>query len=161
METAVARLTAAYRAVANGSMKGLPICNEALEVEAVGFRPHESGWLGAMITPWFMNLTILPGNDEARTALADKYLGEEVSRAFPAGKVDFNVAELGEIGRLLTCSLFSPVFMFEEQGAARHAAEAAVEALFELPEEEPVAARVATRRDLLRGRVGSAREGRP
>lgn len=154
----VESLTTAYRAIAEGSMKDLPICNDALEVEAVGFRRHESAWLGVTITPWFMNLTILPDDSEV---LEDNYLGEEVCRIFPAGRVDFTMAELDGIGRLLTCSLFSPMFMFEEQDSARQAAEAALRALFEQLEEEVTSAKTASRRDLLRGRISGRQEGRP
>ena len=41
-------------------MKGMPIYNPTLAVEAVGFREHEGRQAGVMVTPWFMNLTVLP-----------------------------------------------------------------------------------------------------
>ena len=34
--------------------------NPALAVEAVGFRPWGEHWLGILITPWFMNLVLMP-----------------------------------------------------------------------------------------------------
>jgi rubredoxin len=54
-----AQLEAAFRAVAR-RMEGLPIVNAALEVEAVGFAPWEGRWLGVMLTPWCMNLMLVP-----------------------------------------------------------------------------------------------------
>ncbi len=62
------RLEAAFRAAAL-RMQGLPIVNPALEVEAVGFAPWEGSWLGVMVTPWGMNLTLVPG-EPARLAAA-------------------------------------------------------------------------------------------
>ncbi len=53
-----ARLVAAFEAAAV-RMRGLPIVNPALAVEAVGFAPWEGHWLGVMVTPWFINLTLL------------------------------------------------------------------------------------------------------
>ena len=69
-----ARIDAIYRE----RMQGLPIVNPELSVEAVGFEPFEAHELGVLISPWFMNLVLLPA-DEAlfdelrilRKALAD------------------------------------------------------------------------------------------
>ena len=45
-------------------MKGMPIYNPTLAVEAVGFREHEGRQVGVMVTPWFMNLTVLPSETD-------------------------------------------------------------------------------------------------
>ena len=63
----VAALVAAYRRVAETDMVGVPICNPALAVEAVGFRAFGPGWLGAVVTPWFLNALLVPA-DPARWA---------------------------------------------------------------------------------------------
>ena len=44
---------------------GSSFVNPAVEVEAVGFAPWDAHWLGVMVTPWFMNLMLLP-RDAAR-----------------------------------------------------------------------------------------------
>ena len=58
-DDAVQNLANAYRRAAL-KVKGLPIYNPTLAVEAVGFREHEGRQVGVIVTPWFMNLTVLP-----------------------------------------------------------------------------------------------------
>ena len=41
-------------------MRDLPIYNHAIDVEAIGFHPWGPGFIGVLITPWFMNLMLLP-----------------------------------------------------------------------------------------------------
>src|SRR5512143_3606548 len=52
------RLVAGYTAIERLRMQGLPFLNPALQVDAVDFAPWEAFWLGVMITPWFVNLTL-------------------------------------------------------------------------------------------------------
>ena len=63
------RLEAAFGAVYEQRMQGLPFINAALAVEAVDFRPWNGHWLGVLITPWFMNLVLLPNDQAAWPAL--------------------------------------------------------------------------------------------
>jgi len=100
-----ARLTEAFRAVA-ARMDGLPIVNPALAVEAVGFAPWQGHWLGVMLTPWFMNLVIAPGDESAWQPLPP---GARRSHAFPAGAYEFIGARDEIAGEFQMCSLFSPV----------------------------------------------------
>jgi len=134
-------------------MQGLPILNPALRVQAVGFQPWQDGWLGILITPWFMNLLWVP----AREHLLTEPEGTSVVQALPAGQCEFFVYQEEELGAYLACSLFSPMNGFPDQEQAQAMATAVLEALFEPPSsDEPVAeaapARPAlSRRDLLRG----------
>jgi [NiFe] hydrogenase assembly HybE family chaperone len=50
---------------------------------------------------------------------------------FPAGDVDFSPSELKGFGRLVSCSLFSPMSEFFDQLAARAAVATALGALFD------------------------------
>lgn len=152
MTGVVARLVDYYRQAAT-SMQGLPICNPALAVEAVGFREHDGRHVGVIVTPWFMNLTVLPSPAD----LATWRQGQLARVAFPSGSYDFVVSEAGADGLIATCSLFSPMHDFSDHADARAAALAAVEALFE-PEQEPRPTSVAppsapamSRRGFLRG----------
>lgn len=126
-ETA-SRLAAVYQAIASGAMADVPVCNDVLRVDAVGFREHDGEVLGVMITPWFMNLTLVPLDDGADAA---KRAGDKESRRFPAGRFDFVHGALDGFGRVLTCSLYSPMFEFSCHEAARVAAEAALAALMD------------------------------
>jgi [NiFe] hydrogenase assembly HybE family chaperone len=121
------RLAAAFRAVAT-RMQGLSFVNPAVEVEAVGFAPWESHWLGVMVTPWFMNLTLLPHDPAAWQPLAP---GAKRRYAFPAGIYEFVGANDAVIGDYQVCSLFSPLLEFDDHASARLVATLAREALFD------------------------------
>jgi [NiFe] hydrogenase assembly HybE family chaperone len=123
------RLEEAFRAIHAQRMQGLPFLNEALQVEAVDFRRWEGRWLGVLITPWFMNLVLLPDAPSAWRSLAVR---AEASYEFPAGVFEFIGGFEPAIGEFQSCSLFSPVFEFEGQDAARATAEAALAALFDV-----------------------------
>jgi [NiFe] hydrogenase assembly HybE family chaperone len=121
------RLVAAFRAVAT-RMAGLPIVNPALEVDAVAFAPWEGHWLGVMLTPWFMNLTLLPRDPAAWRQLEP---GAKRRYRFPAGDYEFVGARDDAIGEYLACSLFSPLLEFDDHATARLVATLAREALFD------------------------------
>jgi [NiFe] hydrogenase assembly HybE family chaperone len=141
---ALERLVNAYRRAAL-SMKGLPIYNPTLVVEGVGFRDFQGRQAGVIVTPWFMNLTVLPG-------VADQGVwrkGESTRLVFPSGAYDFVVSEIEDPGLIGTCSLFSPMLDFADHAAARVAAQSAADSLFEA--EDPPPAPSVSRRQLLTG----------
>jgi [NiFe] hydrogenase assembly HybE family chaperone len=121
------RLNAAFVEVAR-RMSGLGFLNPALQVEAVAFEPWQGHWLGVMVTPWFMNLVLLPRQHESWQPLA---VGAKRKLRFPAGVYEFIGADDAMVGEHKTCSLFSPMLEFEDQAAARLVARLAREALFD------------------------------
>lgn len=130
-------LESMYRQVWETSMHDMPFVNNALSVAAIGFCRHEGDWVGAVVTPWFLNLYVLPGGGRLWSDLAS---GDRVKVVFPAGKLEF-IADYdpgGAIPAYQYCPLFQPVSQFATQDAAVAAAEAALEALF--VEAEPAAA---------------------
>jgi [NiFe] hydrogenase assembly HybE family chaperone len=141
---ALERLVSAYRRAAL-SMKGLPIYNPTLAVEGVGFRDFQGRQVGVIVTPWFMNLTVLPAAADRETWRK----GETTRLAFPSGAYDFVVSEIEDVGPIGTCSLFSPMLDFADHEAARVAAQAAADSLFEPV--EPPATTTVSRRQLLTG----------
>lgn len=161
-QTPSQRLEAAFRAIHAQRMQGLPFVNERLCVEAVGFRRWEGRWLGVLITPWFMNLVLLPDAPESWEPVP---LRADARYEFPAGSFDFIGGHEPACGEFQSCSLFSPVFEFEQQEVARATAEAVLAALFDPaacegarpPEHNPSPAPVVSRRDVLRGRWGEAK----
>jgi [NiFe] hydrogenase assembly HybE family chaperone len=122
------RLVALYRAIHANAMRDVPVCNEALVVEAVGFHRHEGHALGILITPWFMNLarTELEGG----LPLPPAQRGSTLNLVLPAGPIDLVVGELDGFGRIDACSLFSPMFDFADAEAAHQTAEAVLAVLF-------------------------------
>ncbi|MCQ4188618.1 [NiFe]-hydrogenase assembly chaperone HybE [Methylocystis suflitae] len=122
-----ARLADHYRRV-HEAMRDLPICNPALEIEAIGFRPYGAQALGVILTPWFMNLMICAADAEE---LPPKAPGETACWPLTAGRVDFVVGRLEGFGRVDSCSLFSPMDDFADHAAARAVAVAALDELFD------------------------------
>ena len=112
-------------------MKGLPIYNPTVAVEAVGFREVEGRQAGVMVTPWFMNLTVMPSEADKAVWVS----GGTVRLTLPSGQYDLLVSQLPDFGLVGTCSLFSPMTDFTDHEAAQLAAQSAADAL--LVAEEP------------------------
>ena len=154
-------LTAAFERVHHKRMAGLPILHPCLSVAVIGARQWRQDWLGMLLTPWCMNLVIVPGS--ASTFVAGP-VGSKQLIEFPAGTFEFIASDEAGIGAFAACSMFSPMQTFADQAAAVATAEAIMVALFE-PEPDgaqggsqvDVAAASngagISRRDLLRGRV--------
>lgn len=116
-------------------MQGLPVLNEVLQVEAVGFTPWRGHCLGVLISPWFMNLMLLPNEGDE---WGDPSVGEKVTHVFPSGPYEFIAGDEEGIGRYQVCSLFSPVFQFADQASAVATAEAVMQALMDEENHEEI-----------------------
>jgi [NiFe] hydrogenase assembly HybE family chaperone len=167
MNAAEQKLEAVFRDIAETRMAGLPICNTALRVQAVGFREWNDHWVGVLVTPWTISLALMPGDKgPLRTLGAD----EKMSWEFPSGKYEFMGLNEPALGTCQTCSLISPVVDFERHEDAVSVAEQVMEALFVKDESdskrdadrkqmaeaarlkgEPVMDQPLSRRDFLRG----------
>jgi [NiFe] hydrogenase assembly HybE family chaperone len=119
-------LVAAFQRIAETRMAGMPLCNPALAVEAAGFRAFGGGQAGVLITPWSINLVLLPAAGTAALAF-----GERASVGFPSGSYEFMGADEPECGAFRFCSLFSPPDEFSDQEQARAVALAIMAQLFQ------------------------------
>jgi [NiFe] hydrogenase assembly HybE family chaperone len=122
-------ILAMYRRVWETTMRDMDFVNRALEVDIVGFRRHRGDWVGAVITPWFVNLYVLPGGGELWQDLGS---GERVKLPFPVGELDF-IADYdpsAEIPAALYCPLLAPVTALKSQAEAVQMALDALETLF-------------------------------
>ncbi|MBU1237854.1 MAG: [NiFe]-hydrogenase assembly chaperone HybE [Gammaproteobacteria bacterium] len=151
----IAGLEAAFRRIAATRMAGLPISHPRLTVESVGFRLWEGKWLGVLVTPWAVNLVLLPGDDTEFEKLA---VDRRQTWRFPSGDFDFMGGDEEECGAYQFCSLLSPIPEAEttDQEAARALAEEVLAKLFVDPDEEVVmmpAREDTPRRSLLSGRL--------
>ncbi len=120
------QLEALYGEIETTRMEGVPILNSALHVAAFGFDLWQEYRLGVLLTPWFMNLVLLPQDQEAFARTQPK-IGDKRQIRLPAGQVEFIIGHEQTTGFLLSCSLFSPVFEFADQIAAEETARAALE----------------------------------
>ncbi len=128
-ETIAARLEQTYARIQKECMRDVPLLNRKLRVEAVGFRDWGAqAAIGVLVTPWFMNLMLV---STQREAWGDLPVGSQVQHPFPSGRYEFIVGEEARIGRYQMCSLFSPMFEFEDQAAAVATAEAVMSALLD------------------------------
>ena len=118
MTVGIEELVDFYRKVYDERFRDLPIINAELEVEAVGFDRLAEHELGALITPWFMNLVLLPGTDRWEASPQ----GSVCQIELPGGKVDFTVSHDEVLGTTLSAALFSSVADFPDQSLAREVA---------------------------------------
>lgn len=122
------RLADDFRRVHLNKMNGVPMNNRSLSVEAVGFRPFGTRVLGMLITPWCMNLVVLPGEADDWSTLR---IGEKRCFVFPSGEYEFLRGQRDMTGPYFACSLFSPMDEFSSQLQATDVARAALAALFD------------------------------
>ena len=133
MDTTVTALVDHYRTVHAERMHGLPIVNPALEVAAIGFREFDSHELGVLLTPWFMNLVLLPRSAEWYGVAQ----GEEVELEMPSGPVAFTTCDDERLGLYLSAILFRTVTDFPDQATALDVGRAVMEELFTPPKVPP------------------------
>ena len=123
-----AQLESQFELIQLERMADVPVINNRLKVQAVGFRRWNGRVLGVLVTPWFMNLILLPGQDDDWREIRT---GSKQSFLFDAGQFEFVTGRESGIGVYMCCSLFSPMFEFESHAAAVETAEAAIEAIFD------------------------------
>lgn len=124
MQFAIDNLINTYRRIGEQRMQGLPIFNQRLEVEAVGFTEWDGHLLGVLITPWFMNLVLLPGEQDDWSKLAS---GTFTAWELPAGEYEFTVNPDTATGVHQSLSLFTTVTDFPDQQTARAVAREIIE----------------------------------
>jgi len=140
-------------------MRDLAIYNPAVEVEAFGFERFDDDWLiGVLITPWFMNLVLLPV--AVREIEPNRY-GTAHGFELPSGERSFLYNGDTAVGQFWGHSLHSPMVDFSTQAQARDEARSQLsEAMKPAAEiicstgETAGQARGLSRRALLRGRPG-------
>lgn len=160
-------LAATFARIAATRMAGLPVVNPALGVAVPAMQAWQGEWLGVLLTPWAVNLVMLPGP-------GGRFRPIEVGGAqwwdFPSGRYEFLGNHEHGLGHYQSCSLLSPAFEFNTQADAQAFALAAFDALLAAPPAPPASAEAArlagasamaqpvSRRDFLRGGLfGGAR----
>lgn len=125
MQTQIEAVKAPFLRAAE-RMADLPVYNPKLEVDFIGYQPLNSYRMGVLITPWCMNLLLLPDNKDQWSA---DEIGETQIIELPSGRYDFIRHWDPSLGGYLSCSLFSPMAEFEDQPAAVAVAEEVIRAV--------------------------------
>ncbi|MEW7980842.1 MAG: [NiFe]-hydrogenase assembly chaperone HybE [gamma proteobacterium symbiont of Phacoides pectinatus] len=127
-----------FERILREQMQGIPLLNERLRVETLGFQEWRGRVVGIVITPWLMNLVMLPGEGDDWESME---LGDKQPQEFPSTTYRFMVNEIDGIGRCQTHSLYSPMHEFLSQEHALAAARGFLDTLMverERSEEERV-----------------------
>ncbi len=124
-ENPSAQVEATFRRIHAERMADLPLLNPVLDLAAVGFARHGNDWRGVLVTPWCIDLLLLP-------ATADWPVPgphERVFRQYASGNFAFLPNHEAELGDYLTCALIHDMQQFPDQDTARLTAQACLIAL--------------------------------
>lgn len=136
-ELRVCELAVHFREIGDTQMRDLPFYNANLEVEAWGFAPFAADSLiGVLITPWFMNLVVMPLNFELVQA---RCYGQSRTISLPSGERKFLYGGDERVGALWAYSLHSPMQKFASPAHARGEARARLAEAMKSPRAVPVA----------------------
>ena len=156
MHAAVDKLLAAYRDTVQPNMRGLPMYNANLQIEAVGFEWRDGRLSGVLLTPWFMNLVLLPNESDEWLKLPP---GKTIAVDFPSGSQRCLLNAPEGIVPHLSLPLFTTVKDFTDQESARRVAEEVLRRLYldsadadaaDISQDQMRSRQTMSRRDLLR-----------
>lgn len=121
-------LVAVYRDNVQPRMRELPVYNAVLQVEARGFAPRDGHCSGILITPWCMNLVLLPGEGDRWRGLAP---GTRVEVVFPAATYALTLSLPAGMQPHLSLALFTTVLDFADQDTAQQVADEVLRRLYQ------------------------------
>ncbi len=107
-------------------MRGLPLLNPEIRIQALGFQQYKGRIFGIIITPWMMNVVILPCEKDDWSQME---LGHKQPHVFPAKTLKFMVNDVDGIGPCQTHSLYSPMAEFANHEHAVNVAQGFLEEL--------------------------------
>lgn len=147
-ENPSAQVEATFRRIQTERMAGLPLLNPALEVAAIGFARHGDDWRGVLVTPWCIDLLLLPATADWPVPAPH----ERAFRHYASGNFAFLPNREDGLGDYLICALIHDMKQFPDQDAARMTAQACLIALDlapGLPAADPEAPSSSARRKFL------------
>jgi [NiFe] hydrogenase assembly HybE family chaperone len=120
-----AQVETTFRRIWTERMAGLPLLNPALAVEAVGFARHGDDWRGVLVTPWCIDLLLLPASSDWPVPGPR----ERTFRQYPSGNFALLPNHEDGLGDYLICALIHDMKQFPDQESARMTAQACLIAL--------------------------------
>lgn len=127
MHPLVDKLLVTYRDTVQPQMCGLPMYNANLQTEAIGFEWRDGRLSGVLLTPWFMNLVLLPNESDEWLNLPP---GKTFNVDFPSGNQTCLLSAPEGIVQHLSLPLFTTVQNFTDQDDARRVAEEVLRQLY-------------------------------
>jgi len=124
-----------FTRIAQTRMADVPILNPALRVEAIDFQRWQGHWLGIVVTPWCMNLMLVPGSSDGWQSVG---VNQRRFVKFPAGDFAFLGGQEDDLDEYQSCSLFSPMSQFATQQDAVMTARASLVGLLAPAAPKPV-----------------------
>lgn len=119
-------LVVRFAQIGRDRIEGMPIYNEHLQVEAIDFQPCPDGLLGVLITPWFINIILLPEND---MRWQSSEVGTKHVCKLDSGIFEFVLGEDEEVGYYLFRTVISPTHCLKSQTTAQATARKALQDL--------------------------------
>jgi [NiFe] hydrogenase assembly HybE family chaperone len=156
LEQRVGVLYRRFQVIAEG-MKDLPLYNPAIAVEPVDFQLLGERGIGVLVTPWFMNVLLLPLEHQPFRMSA---VGARSERELPAGPRPFVVGGDEQVGLYESHSLYSPLADFATHEAAVERARATLCELMTPPSKPAAEAQATTVYRQADGRTDGARARR-
>jgi len=126
LEERLRKLVERFESIGEQTLRDLPLFNAGLCVEALGFERDGDDFLGALITPWFINIVALP---TARLPYDEARVGEATTLALPRGETRFTLGGDRAIGMLRSHPVRTSTVGVENQEQARALAREALAAL--------------------------------
>lgn len=119
------QVEATFRRIHTERMADLPLLNLALDVAAVGFAREGNDWRGVLVTPWCVDLLLLPATPDWPVPSAH----ERVFRQYASGNFAFLPNHEDSLGDYLICALIHDMKQFVDQDTAKLTAQACLIAL--------------------------------
>ncbi len=126
----VADMVERFCVISETNMRGTPVYNDKLGVEAIGFHELKDDLCGILITPWFMNVVLLP---REKISINYSLIASPTDEVLPSGAWQFMYGGDDVIGLYKSLSLHSPMFAFKNQTHAQIEAERRLHSLFTAP----------------------------
>jgi len=123
------RVEAVFADIAATRMQGVPVMHPHLGVAMRGLRRHGAHDVGVLVTPWFMNLVLLPLTQPEKP----ERIGTTRSFALPSGHYEAMLGHEPALGFFWSCSLFSPMWEFADMEMALATADASLDLVFAAP----------------------------
>ena len=133
LSTQVENFVTRFDQIGHERIEGLPIYNSELNVEAIDFQVCPDGLLGVLITPWFINLILIPAEQTRWQAYE---LGTKHTCDTGNGEQEFVLGEDEGVGWYLFKTVISPTHCLKNQAAAQTTARQALHDLLTPVEDE-------------------------